>query len=138
MADRVSKVNYCYTMVSSRAGQGARVLEALRDAGVNLTAFSGFPAGGGRAQLDFVAERMSGLRRVAARNGWKLSRVKKAFLISGADTVGAVHRHVQKLADSGISITAADAVCAGGGRYGMLLWVKSRDYARAANALGAK
>jgi hypothetical protein len=81
---------------------------------------------------------MPALRRVAAKNGWQLSRVKKAFLITGGDTVGAVHRHVQKLADARISITAADAVCAGGGRYGMILWVKPRDFARAAKALGAK
>jgi hypothetical protein len=138
MADRVSKVKYCYTMVPARAGQGARVLKALRDADVNLTAFSGFPAGGGRAQLDIVAQRMSGVRRVAARNGWKLSRVKQAFLITGGDACGAVHRHVQKLADRGISVTAADAVCAGMGRYGMILWVKPRDFARAARVLGAK
>jgi hypothetical protein len=138
MADRVSKVKYCYTMVPARAGQGARVLKALRDAKVNLTAFSGFPAGRGHAQLDIVAERMAGVRRVAARNGWKLSPVKRAFLVTGGDACGAVHRHVQKLADRGISVTAADAVCAGMGRYGMILWVKPRDYVRAARALGAK
>jgi len=138
MADRVSKVNYCYTTVPARAGQGARVLKALRDANVNLTAFSGFPNGKGGAQLDLVSEQMSGIRRVAARHGWKLSPVKKAFLVTGGDACGAVHRHVQKLADHGISITAADALCAGKGRYGMILWVRPRDYARAAKALGAK
>jgi len=138
MADRVKKVNYCHTMVSARAGQGARVLKALRDADVNLTAFSGFPSSKGGAQLDLVAEQMSKIRRVAARHGWKLSPIKKAFLITGSDSCGAVHRHVQKLADAGISITAADAMCAGAGRYGMILWVKPRDYARAARALGAK
>jgi hypothetical protein len=138
MADQVRKVNYCYAKVARRAGQGAHMLAALHRAGVNLTAFSGSPDGKGRAQIDFVAERMPALRRVAAKNGWQLSRVKKAFLITGGDTVGAVHRHVQKLADARISITAADAVCAGGGRYGMILWVKPRDFARAAKALGAR
>jgi hypothetical protein len=29
-------------------------------------------------------------------------------------------------------------VAAGQGRYGMILWVKPRDYARAARALGAR
>ena len=138
MADQVRKVNYCYATVARRAGQGARMLAALTAARVNLAAFSGFPAGKGLAQIDFVADRMPAIRRVAARNGWKLSRVKQAFLVTGTDTVGAVHRHVQKLADAGVSITAADAVCAGGGRYGMILWVKPRDYAKAAKALGAK
>jgi hypothetical protein len=49
-----------------------------------------------------------------------------------------VHRHLQKLADAGINVTAADAVSAGQGRYGMILWVKPRDYTRAAKALGAR
>ena len=113
-------------------------MDALAREGVNLDAFSGFPAGKGRAQLDFATNRMPALRRVAAKNGWKLSRAKKAFLITGVNTVGAVNRHVRKLAAAGISVTAADAVCAGMGRYGMILWVKPRDYARAAKALRAK
>src|SRR5262245_262163 len=130
MADQVQKVNYCYAMVPGRAGQGAKILSELAKAGINLDAFSGFPNGRG-AQLDFVTAKVPALRRVAARNGWKLSRVKKAFLITGINQAGAVHKHVKKLADARISITAADAVCAGMGRYGMILWVKPRDYARA-------
>ena len=137
MADQVQKVNYCYTLVPTRAGQGAQVLAALADAGVNLDAFSGFPRGRG-AQLDFVTNKMPALRRVAARKGWKLSPVKKAFLITGINQAGAVHKHVRKLAAARISVTAADAVCAGMGRYGMILWVKPRDYGRAARTLGAK
>jgi hypothetical protein len=52
--------------------------------------------------------------------------------------VGAVHNHLKKLADQKINVTAADAVTAGKGRYGMLLWVKPKDYARAAAALRAR
>jgi len=100
--------------------------------------FSGFPVGGGRSQLDLVVEDIGPLRRVARRNGWRLSKVKKGFLIQGADQVGAVHRHLQKLGDAGINVIAADAVAAGQGRYRMILWVKPRDYARAAKALGAR
>lgn len=137
MADRVHKVQYCYAMVPMRAGSGARILSELNDAGVNLMAFSGFPGGNGRAQLDFIPEKMNKFRRVAARKKWKLGPVKHAFLIQGKDSVGAVNRHVGKLAAKGISITAADAVCAGKGRYGMILWVKPRDYVRAARVLGA-
>ncbi len=138
MADRVKKVTYCYAKVPTRAGQGAALLEDLRKADVNLLAFSGFPAGGGKAQLDFVAENTTGLRRAAKKNGWRLSKAKKAFLVTGKDTPGAVHRHLRKLADKKINITAADAVCAGKGRYGMILWVKPKDYARAARMLNAK
>ena len=138
MADRVRKVNYCYPIVPNRAGQGARILGKITQAGINLLAYSGFPVGGGRSQLDLVVEDVGPLRRLARRNEWRLSKVKKGFLIQGTDQVGAVHRHLKKLAEAGINITAADAVSAGMGRYGMLLWVKPRDYARAARALGAR
>jgi hypothetical protein len=138
MPDRVRKVNYCYPIVPNRAGQGARILTELTNAGINLLAYSGFPVGSGRSQLDFVVDELGPLRRVAQKNGWRLSKPKKGFLIQGTDQVGAVHRHLQKLADAKINVTAADAVSAGQGRYGMLLWVKPRDYARAARALGAR
>ena len=65
MADRVRKVNYCYLTVSSRAGQGVKVLSELKAAGVNLLAFSGFPATGGKSQLDLVVQDIAAVRRVA-------------------------------------------------------------------------
>jgi hypothetical protein len=138
MADRVRKVNYCYAKVSTRAGHGAAVLDGLRKAGVDLFAFSGFPIGGGKAQLDLVADDMATVRRVAQKHGWRLSKTKKAFLVQGDDRVGACHRQLQKLADRKINVTAADGLSAGKGRYAMILWVKPKDYARAARALGAR
>jgi hypothetical protein len=138
MADRVRKVNYCYAKVSARAGQGAAVLDEVQKAGVNLLAFSGFPIGGGKAQLDLVTEDMAAVRRVARKNGWRLSKTKKAFLIQGDDRVGSCHRQLKKLADQKINVTAVDAVAAGKGRYAAILWVKPQAYARAAKVLRAK
>lgn len=138
MADRVKKISYCYVKVPNRAGQGRKVLSELRGEGINLLAYSGFPAGGGKAQLDFIPEDIGAFRRVARGHGWKVSKAKRGFLISGQDRLGAVDRHLDKLAAARINVTAADAVTAGAGRYGMILWVKAKDYARAARALGAK
>ena len=138
MADRVRKVRYTYVKVPNRAGQGAKILDELHEEGVNLLAYSGFPASGGKAQIDLFPEQMGDLRRVARKNGWRLAKPKRAFLVTGTDRVGAVSRHTRKLADRRISIIAADAICAGKGRYGMILWVKPKAYARAARALGAK
>jgi len=138
MADRVRKINYCYAKVSSRAGQGAAMLAKLRDARVNLLAFTGFPIGGGKAQLDFVGDDLAGVRRVARREGWRLSKTKRGFLVQGSDELGACHRQLEKLAKEKINVTAVDAVAAGQKRYGMLLWVKAKDYARASRVLRAK
>ena len=138
MPDVVKKVSYCNTVVSNRAAEGAKVLAELKKVGVSLTAFSGFPTKGGKAQLDFVTEDIAHVRRVFKEKGWHLSKPKKGFLIHGVDGVGAAFRHIKKLAEEKISITAADAVYAGEGRFGMILWVKPEDYARAAKVLKAK
>jgi hypothetical protein len=138
MADRVRKINYCYAKVGARAGQAAALLSKLREARVDLLAFSGFPIGGGKAQLDFATDDIAAVRRVARQHGWRLSRTKQAFLVQGGDQPGACHRQLEKLAKAQINVTAADAVTAGRGRYGMILWVKPKDYARAARVLGAK
>jgi hypothetical protein len=114
------------------------MLTELERAGVDLLAYSGFPAGGGRSQIDLVLEDVSALKRAAKQHGWRLSNVKKGFLVQGTDRVGAVNRHLRKLAEAGVNVTAADAVAAGKGRYGMILWVKPGDYARASRALGAR
>ena len=132
------KIHYCYVTVPNRAGQGADVLGALKDAKVNLLAYSGFPTRGGKAQLDLIAQNLGAIRKIGKENGWRLSKSKKGFLIQGTDRIGAVQQQIQKLADKRINVTAADAVCAAKGRYGMILWVKTKDYGRAARALKAK
>lgn len=136
--DRIKKINYCYVTVPSRAGNGAKVLTELKEAGVNLIAFTGFPTKGGKAQLDMVSEDMGAIRRLAKKNGWRLSKMKKGFHVTGTDDLGAMHKHINKLANEKISVTAADAVAAGKGRYGMVLWVKPKDYPKAARVLKAK
>jgi len=134
----VRKVSYVDVKVPRRAGQGARILEALDEAGVNLLAFTGFPDKGRKAQIDLVTDDLAGVRRVARKHGWRLSKMKKGFLIQGRDRVGSVYRQLKKLADQRINVTAVDAVAAGKGQYGMILWVKPQDNARTARVLRAR
>jgi hypothetical protein len=132
------KVGYVDLKVPRRPGEGARILAALRKAGVSLLAFTGFPDTGGKAQIDLVSDDIGAVRRVAQQQGWTLGPTKKGFLVQGQDRVGAVHRDLRRLAAAGINVTAVDAVAAGRGRYGMILWVKPGDYSRAARALRAR
>ena len=53
MSDSLRKVDYFYVMMPNTSGQGAKILSALAEEGVNLLAFSGFPSGR-RAQLDLL------------------------------------------------------------------------------------
>ena len=136
MADTIRQVNYFYVQVPHKAGEGAKVLRTLKDAGVNLVAFSGFPAGR-RAQLDFIPADAAGFKSAAKANKWKAVGPKRGFLIQGDDRVGAIADIVGKLADAKINVTAIDAVCVDG-RYGALCWVASRDVKKAVQVLGAR
>jgi len=137
MADTVRRVEYYYVTVPDTAGEGDRILSALKERGVNLLAYLGFPAGGGKSQVDLVPEDSASLRQAAERAGLTLSEAKRAFLIQGDDRVGAVTGTTAKLAEANINITAAAATSAGSGRYGMILWVAPADFERAAAVLGA-
>ena len=136
MSDTVRKVVYFKMSVPDKAGEGARVLGALRDAGVNLLAFTGFPRGR-RAQLDLVPEDAAAFQAAAKRAKLPLAGKKTGFLVQGDDRVGAVADCVGKLSAAGISITALNALSAGANRFGAILWVKSKDVAKAAKLLGA-
>jgi hypothetical protein len=136
MAETIRRVDYFYIETPNRPGEAARALKALKDARINLLAFSGFPKGR-RAQLDFIPADPAALVKAAKKAGWKLSAKRSGFLIQGEDRPGAVADILGKLADARINVTAVDAVCAGADRYGAILWVKPPDLKRAAKALGA-
>ena len=135
MADTVRLVDYFYVTAPQKPGVGASLLDELRQAGVNLLAFSGFPSGRG-AQLDFVPEDAAAFRAVARKARWKVTGPKRAFVAMGDDRPGVIADLMRRLADAKINVTALDAVCAGSGRYGAIVWVAPRDVRRAARALG--
>lgn len=137
MAAKIRKLGYYSMTVPNRAGAGARMLEALRNEGVNLLAFTGFPERGG-TQVDFVPENDTAFRRAAKRVAMKLSARKTVFLVQGDDRPGALTGALGRLAAARINVTALDAVTAGKQRFGAILWVKAKDVARAARVLGAK
>lgn len=136
MAETVKRVDYFYLAVPDKPGEAARVLSTLKEAGVNLVAFCGFPEGRG-AQLDFVPADAAAFKQVAKKAKWKLTGPKRAFLIQGDDRVGAVADVLGTLAGAKINVVGTQALCAGAGRYGAILWVAPRDYNRAAKAIGA-
>ena len=136
MPDTIRLVDYFYIETSDKPGEGARILNHLQEAGVNLVAVHGFPKGR-RAQLDFVPSDAAAFRATAKGARWKVVGPKKAFVIDGEDRVGALMDYFTRLAQAKINITAADAVSAGAGRFGAIIWVKARDVKRAAKVLGA-
>ena len=137
MAETIRRIDYFYLTAPNKSGEGVRILSTLKEAGISLLAFSGFPSGR-RSQIDFVPEDPAAFRKVARKAGWKLSPRKTGFLIEGKDQLGAFLNVVSRLADAKINVTAATAVCTGKGRYGALLWVQASDVRKAAKELGIK
>lgn len=135
MTDTIRLVDYFYVLVPDKAGEGVAILQHLRDEGVNLLAFSGFPEAR-KAQLDFVPADPAAFKAAARKMRLKLVGPKKGFLIQGEDRVGGLAELLSGLSAAKINVTAVDAVAAGGGQFAGLLWVKPRDVKRAAKALG--
>ena len=137
MPNTIRKVSYAYVTAASKPGEAARILQALRDANVNVLAFSGFPQGRNKAQIDVVTDDLDALKGVARGRKWRLSRIKRAFLVQGTDEAGAAVGPLARLGAANINVIAADAIAAGEGRFGMIFWVEARSYNRAATLLGA-
>ena len=136
MAETIRQVTYYKVMVPNRTGEGARLLGALHNAGINLLAFSGFPAGK-KAQFDFIPDDAPAFEREAKRAGIKAGAGKTVFLVQGEDRVGALADILAKLAAAKVSLIALDGISAGFSRYGAIFWVKPKDVTKAARAVGA-
>ncbi|MEW6681594.1 MAG: hypothetical protein AB1451_01530 [Nitrospirota bacterium] len=133
--DTIRKVDYFAMDVPQKVGEGARVLNLVRDAGLNLLAFTGFPSGR-KAQIDFIPEDPGAFLAMAKRARLRVRAKKAGFLVQGDDHPGAIANLMSRLAQAKINVTAIDAVCAGQGRYGAIFWVKPGDVKKAATTLG--
>lgn len=136
MPDTIRKVDYYYIIAPDKAGEGARVLGAIRDAGVNLRAVLAFPSAR-RTQIDVIPTDSAAFLSAAKAAKLKVSKPKTAFLVEGDDRPGAIAALLRRLGNAGVNVTATSAVCGGPGRYGAILWVKTKDLKKAAEALGA-
>ncbi|MGH7209573.1 MAG: hypothetical protein ACREIL_09345, partial [Nitrospiraceae bacterium] len=79
MAEMIRTAQYFKVQVPDKPGEGARRLAVLRDAGVNLLAYSGFPRNR-RAQLDFVPVDAMAFTHAAKLAKWKVQGPKVCFL----------------------------------------------------------
>jgi hypothetical protein len=137
MADIVKKVAYFAMDVTNKPGEGARVLGALAEAGVNLLACTGFPRGR-KAQLDIIPEDVAIFKKAVKATKMKTRPQKFGFLVQGDDRRGAVAGLLKMLAEKKINVTAMDAVSAGAGRYAAIFCVESKDVNKIAKALESR
>lgn len=110
-------------------------MKACSESGINLLAFSEFPLRAGKSQLDLIAEDAGMLASAVRHLGWNVSERKSGFLIQGENRPNATAEVLACLADAHIGVTAVQAISAGAGRFGALIWVKSEDVAKADTVL---
>jgi hypothetical protein len=134
MGDVVRKVSHFSMLVPDKPGETFKVLATLVSAGINLLACSGFPKGR-RAQIDVVPDDTRRFLAAVKKAGLAFDAKKSGFLIQGEDRPGALANSLEGLATSGINVTAIDALAAGQGRWGAIIWVEGKDVDRAGRVL---
>jgi hypothetical protein len=92
MADEVKKVEYYYMTVPDKPGEAHRILTAVHQAGINLLAFSAFPHGARRSQLDFIVRDSAAFVKAAKSANLGVSKKK-----SGWDADEAGHGILRRL-----------------------------------------
>jgi hypothetical protein len=95
LPDAIRRIDYYYVSVPDKPGEGARILSALHQAGINLLGVSAFPHGARKSQLDLIPDDSASLAKAAKSAGLMLSKKKSGFLIQGEDRPGVIRHHEQ-------------------------------------------
>jgi hypothetical protein len=133
----VTPVVYYVGMIADKPGEGARVLNAFKEAGINLVAFLGYPKARKAEIIIAVEEKAPALGPVARKVGLALGKKQKALLVTGEDRPGALAEVMEKLAGAGINVATAHAVSGGSGRFGALITVGPAALRKAVKVLTA-
>jgi hypothetical protein len=137
VAATVKEVEYYYALVADRPGEARKLLEFLSEKMVNLLALTAFPVGEGESQIDLIPSDPEMLKAAAEDAGIPLVGPKRAFLLQGTDSIGALYDFHLKLSNAGINIYACNGVVDDTGRFGYVIWVPQDDFEEAAQALKA-
>jgi hypothetical protein len=137
MPETVRKVDLYSIEIPNKVGEGAKVLGVFREAQINLHGLWGYPLKGKKARVDIVPGDRVAFTKAAKKAGLTLSPRQTAFLVEGDDHPGVLAEILSKLSGGGINVFAAQAVCAGGNRYGGIVMVGADDVRKAAKILGA-
>jgi hypothetical protein len=135
MAHSIRRVEYFYTSVRDRPGEGYKLLAQLADMGLNLLAFTAIPVGPLHTQLTLFPEDPAKMLATAQRAGFEIDGPHSALLVQGDDQLGALAELHQKLFQADVNVYASTGVTDGRGSFGCLVYLKHEDMGRAMQAL---
>ena len=76
------------------------------------------------------------LKHEAGKIGMHLDGPHKAFLVQGDDELGALAEIHRKIYEADVNVYSASGVTDGQGSFGYIVYIKSNDFEKAADALG--
>lgn len=137
MADTIV-VAPCYSVtVPNKTGEGARLLNALKDAGVSFIGVWAYPVKGKKAQFDLAPVDPKAFAKAAKKLKLECGPKQNVICWNGEDRLGAMADAASRLAAAGIGIQAVQAVCSGDGRFGALIQLAQADIKKALKVLSA-
>jgi hypothetical protein len=137
MGREIRKFDYHYVIVDDQVGTAGSIVKTLCEAGVALLAFSSFPLGSGKTQLDLVAQDVDALVNALEGMGLRVSARKSGFLIHAGGPC-AVTDAIDKLERAEVHITSVQAIATGNDQCAALLWTRPEDIRKAAEILEAE
>ena len=135
MAFKIRRADYYYATVDDHPGEAYELLSQLASQGVNLIAITALPTGPMRTQLTLFPQDPAQMRSAAQKAGVTLDGPHRALLVQGDDEIGVLARMHSKLHQSGVDVYASTGVTDGRGGYGYIIYVRSEDFEKAAQAL---
>ena len=131
----MAKLELYSAVVPNKAGKGAQLLSAFKEAGVNFVGIWGYPVGKSRSRIDLVPEDAALFKKAAKQLKIQFGKKQAAFHITGEDHPGAVAEALAKLAAKEINVYAMQALCAGNGRFGAMIQVDQDAVKKATKVL---
>ncbi|MBN1877485.1 MAG: hypothetical protein JXA33_24900 [Anaerolineae bacterium] len=136
MALEIKNVEYYNILVEGDAGEGAKLLKAFADAGVNLLAFKAVPVDSHHTQFSLFPNDASKMRSGAKKAGLQLDGPHAALLIKGYDDEsGALAGIYDKLSQAGIKVNESSGFADIKDSYGVILYLEPGDCEKAMVAL---
>ncbi len=135
MGLEIKKVEYFNITVEGDAGEGSKMLSVFAGVGVSLLAFKALPVGPGRTQFSLFPNDVSKMIEGAKKAGLEIDGPQAGLFIEGDDKSGALADIFRKLSEAGIKVHEASGIADIKGSYGVVLYLKREDCAKAMEAL---
>jgi hypothetical protein len=135
VAEAITKSEYFSIVIPNKVGEGAHIMSAFKEAGINFVGLWIYPLNKKLAKADVIPAEPALFKKAAKKLGIEIEGKSVCFMTSGEDRIGAVAEPLAKLAAAGINVRATAAICAGEGRFGAMIQLDADDVKKAAKVL---